>query len=534
MSSAGVGPQCFIHSRVNAVVYQEILEYFMLPSADKLYGDADFLFQQDLPIARTAKEKEKGAEMPADERAGSAKNTEGREEDEPPRLPSTTGRAARQTHAPQMDHPSSKARKYREEYINYGFTCIVINQKELQGQKKVLIKQTTIPTKAQRASYEVAYLIAQTKKPHNIGETLIKPAAIAMSHVMHGDKLAAELEQVPLSDGTVSRRITEMAQDIKCQLIDRVKKSGRYALQLDESTDVSSTAQLLVFVRYIFEGKLNEEMLFCTQLEGSCTGEDIFNKLDSKLKDEGLSWGECISVCTDGAGAMLGKKKGLKARVLQVAPHLNFTHCIIHREALACKTLNAEFKHVLDTSVKIVNYIKSRPLNTRLFSTLCNEMGSEHKGLLLHTEVRWLSRGNVLRRLYELRDEVRIFLTDQRSPLAEHLSDPDWVTRLAYLSCIFEKLNGLNVSLQGENTNILYLNDKVQAFARKLVRWRERVEMGRIDMFPELEEFMEENALSVNSIKASITAHLQSLLDHFHKYFPEGDAPDQYDWIRSL
>ncbi|CAM4572559.1 unnamed protein product [Leuciscus chuanchicus] len=57
--------------------------------------------------------------------------------------------------------------------------------------------------------------------------------------------------------------------------------------------------------------------------------------------------------------------------------------------------------------------------------------------------------------------------------------------------------------------------------------------MGRIDMFSELEEFMEENALSVNSIKASIMAHLQSLLDHFHKYFPEGDAPDHYDWIRS-
>ncbi|KAK2845986.1 hypothetical protein Q7C36_010840 [Tachysurus vachellii] len=418
--------------------------------------------------------------MPADERAGSAENAEGREEDEPSGLPSTSGRAARQTHASQMDHPSSKARKYREEYINYGFTCIVINQiqhpqcvvcyevlahespvkmqrhlntkhpgltdkptefsaerrekeKELQGQKKVLIKQTTIPTKAQRASYEVAYLIAQTKKQHTIGET--QTSSNRKSRVMHGDKLAAELEQVLLSDGTVSRRITDMAQDIKCQLIDRVKKSERYTLRLDESTDVSSTAKLLVFVRYIFEGKLNEEMLFCMQLEVSCTGEDIFNNLDSKLKNEGLSWGECISVCTDGAGAMLRKKKGLKAR---------------------------------------------------------------HKGLLLHTEFRWLSQGNVLRRLYELQDEVRIFLTDQRSPLAEHLSDPDWVTRLAYLSCIFEKLNGLNVSLQGENTNILYLNDKVQVFARNLVHWRER-----------------------------------SLLDHFHKYFPEGDTPDQYDWIRS-
>ncbi len=55
MSSAGVGPLCFLKSTVNAATYQEILEHFMLPSADKLYGDADFIFQQDLAPAHTAK-----------------------------------------------------------------------------------------------------------------------------------------------------------------------------------------------------------------------------------------------------------------------------------------------------------------------------------------------------------------------------------------------------------------------------------------------------------------------------------------------
>ncbi len=54
MSSAGVGPLCFMKSTVNAAIYQDILEHFMLPSADKLYGDADFIFQQDLPPAHTA------------------------------------------------------------------------------------------------------------------------------------------------------------------------------------------------------------------------------------------------------------------------------------------------------------------------------------------------------------------------------------------------------------------------------------------------------------------------------------------------
>ncbi len=55
MSSAGFGPLCFLKSTVNAAIYQDILEHFMLPSADKLYGDADFIFQQDLAPAHTAK-----------------------------------------------------------------------------------------------------------------------------------------------------------------------------------------------------------------------------------------------------------------------------------------------------------------------------------------------------------------------------------------------------------------------------------------------------------------------------------------------
>ncbi len=55
MSSVGVGPLYFLKSTVNTNIYQDILEHFMLPSADKLYGDADFIFQQDLAPAHTAK-----------------------------------------------------------------------------------------------------------------------------------------------------------------------------------------------------------------------------------------------------------------------------------------------------------------------------------------------------------------------------------------------------------------------------------------------------------------------------------------------
>ncbi len=50
-----VGALSFLKTNVTAPVYQDILENFMLPSVDQLFKDADFIFQQDLAPAYTAK-----------------------------------------------------------------------------------------------------------------------------------------------------------------------------------------------------------------------------------------------------------------------------------------------------------------------------------------------------------------------------------------------------------------------------------------------------------------------------------------------
>ncbi len=404
-------------------------------------------------------------------------------------------------------------------------------EQELSRQKTVVSEYSTVPAKALAASYEVAYLVAQSKKAHTIAESLIRPAAVAMTRAMHGEKISNTVLTIPLSNDTMGRHIQDMANDIKDQITDRVRKSGRFSLQIDECTDVSGDAQLLAFVRYSYEGKMHEDMLFCSSMEGTCTGRDIFNKLDCNIQKEGLGWESCASVCTDGAGAMQGARKGLRACVLEVAPHVKLLHCMIHREALAGRCPEPELRDVLQTSVKIVNFIKSRPLQSRLFATLCHEMGSDHEALLFHTEVRWLSHGKVLTRLFELREEVRIFLSDCSSPLADYLTDPKWVASLAYLASIFDKLNSLNLSLQGPNTNVLILSDKVTAFKKKLERWAVRVEGGSVEMFPELDDFMDSYDITIQTMKGIIASHLRSLLESFKKYFPNDDTPEKYDWI---
>jgi len=134
---------------------------------------------------------------------------------------------------------------------------------------------------ALKASYKVSHLIAKSGKNHTIGENLILPAAVEIVSCMFGEKEAKIIKTIPLSNDTVSRRINDMAYDTKEQLVRRIRGSPCFGIQLDESTDVAGLAQLIVFVRGIFQDEVFEDLLFCKTLKTSTKGEDIFKLLDS-------------------------------------------------------------------------------------------------------------------------------------------------------------------------------------------------------------------------------------------------------------
>ena len=69
--------------------------------------------------------------------------------------------------------------------------------------------------------------------------------------------------------------------------------------------------------------------------------------VNSFFKQYGLKWENLKGCTTDGAPAMLGCKSGFRARVMEIGPHVKFLHCMIHRFALSCKVLPAEYFDVL-------------------------------------------------------------------------------------------------------------------------------------------------------------------------------------------
>ena len=96
-----------------------------------------------------------------------------------------------------------------------------------------------------------------------------------------------------------------MSEDVKKQVVNEIKASPMFSFQIDESTDVSSCAQLLVFIRYIHSGDVKEEFLFCSELDTTTTSADIMGKRKTIFEAHGLQW---ENVCADEAPAMLGSQ----------------------------------------------------------------------------------------------------------------------------------------------------------------------------------------------------------------------------------
>ena len=107
--------------------------------------------------------------------------------------------------------------------------------------------------RATEASFECSLLIAKAKKPHNIGEQLIKPACLKIVKRLCGPQVADKVRTVPLSDNTVKDRIDKMANDCQNQLHEKLKTSP-FTIKLDETTTVAEESVLILYVQYINGG----------------------------------------------------------------------------------------------------------------------------------------------------------------------------------------------------------------------------------------------------------------------------------------
>ncbi|KAJ8352117.1 hypothetical protein SKAU_G00235930 [Synaphobranchus kaupii] len=172
---------------------------------------------------------------------------------------------------------------------------------QLSGQQSFFTQHTSKAKAATEASFRVSHVIVNNKKSFQDGE-MVKEAFVEAADSLFRDfknkaEILSSIKALQLSRSTVTRRCEATAEDLTQQMWKDIGDCECFSLQLDESTDVSDTAQMCIFIRMVFSDiTAKEELLTVLPMKEQTRGEDIFQSFKNFIEKTQLpvyNW--CLS-----------------------------------------------------------------------------------------------------------------------------------------------------------------------------------------------------------------------------------------------
>ncbi|XP_069588396.1 general transcription factor II-I repeat domain-containing protein 2-like [Ranitomeya imitator] len=344
------------------------------------------------------------------------------------------------------------------------------------------------------ASLSIAHSIAQHGKALSEGEfikeTLLRCAPVLFHDMQNKDAIINRISELPLSRNIIKDRIMRLNTSVQHQLKRDISNCKYFSISLDETTDVTSHAQLAIIGRYSDGLTMRKELIKLVSVPTSTSGSEICKVVMQTFCDLSIDISKVVSVTTDGAPNMVGKKVGFIKLFMEGIGHpIVPFHCIIHQEALCAKAGFTDLNDLMSVVTKIVNLIAARPLHKREFSALLLEVDSTYSGLLMYNNVRWLSRGKVLERFVECFEEIKVFLEDKNLGNFPQLYDSKWVNNLMFFTDLSVHINELNLKLQGFGKSIDVMFGYIKAFESKLKIFKRDVDTKTYKYFPRVTKY---------------------------------------------
>ncbi|GFW94985.1 general transcription factor II-I repeat domain-containing protein 2A [Trichonephila clavipes] len=185
--------------------------------------------------------------------------------------------------------------------------------KDRNKQSTSMFKYVSKNCHTSAASYSGANAIARHGKPFQEGEFLKEAWLVCAPSLFdefdNKDKIIQRIKDVPLSRNTMKYRILKLAENVTNEQKNDINSAPFILLWLDESIDITKSARLAVFARYCVENIIKEELIAITSLLTTTKGPDICMAVRNSLAEKEIDLKRIVSVTTDGAPNMIGKKK---------------------------------------------------------------------------------------------------------------------------------------------------------------------------------------------------------------------------------
>lgn len=282
-----------------------------------------------------------------------------------------------------------------------------------------------------------------------------------------------------------SGRETSRQVIIKCIGSESLKEivellqTNKYAILVDESTDISTTKQLAIVVRVLNFKKrtVDDKFLQLLDVEDS-SAEGLFQLLNKFFETNGIPFSNMLGFAADNASVMMGEMGGLKAKLLQKVPDLFVIGCICHSlhlcSSAACKKLPKAVEELCRDIHVYINHSPKRLIKFQEFQEFVDVVS--HR-ILTASQTRWLSLESVVNRILEQWPALILFFQAEAleasvksaAAILDALNNPIYKLYFSFLSYVLPIINKMNREFQSETVMIHLAYSNICAFYRTIL-----------------------------------------------------------------
>lgn len=271
-----------------------------------------------------------------------------------------------------------------------------------------------------------------------------------------------------------------LAQVTTKHVVTAIQEAPFHTLIVDESTDVSTSKMLALYIKYSHAGAGSQETTFAGLIQlKSGTADAIHQAILSFYSEHNLDLQKMVMFTSDGASVMLGKKGGVATLLKRSIPHLIEQHCVAHREDLGIDdawsglVLMRDVETLLRTTYTM--FSRSGTKHTK-FEELAAAAEKDVIAFKQIHEVRWLSRHFAVEALVRNMDTLETYCEEvvrvRNDPIVRYIlntiQNRKYRIALMALEHLLRELANLCRMFQRKNLSVHEAHDLAKAKIKKI------------------------------------------------------------------